>query len=172
MPRMKLVCDHCGKKYESYQKGKNFHFCSIECRRKAGKLVASAFSKETRDQKSKQFTEMNQTLLNQPEYIEKSRLTKKRIKPTKGYSKYYGRHEHRVVAEQKLGRKLKKARWSTTLTETKRTITPTTCRSWLTQNTHVYTQKKGGQTLNLKGVMPNGNLIPTPRNSIGSHENE
>lgn len=108
MPRMKLVCDHCGKKYESYQKGKNFHFCSIECRRKAGKLVASAFSKETRDQKSKQFTEVNQTLLNQPEYIEKSRLTKKRIKPTKGYSKYYGRHEHRVVAEKKIGRKLQK----------------------------------------------------------------
>lgn len=46
--------------------------------------------------------------MNQPEYIEKSRLTKKRIKPTKGYSKYYGRHEHRVVAEKKIGRKLQK----------------------------------------------------------------
>ena len=48
MPRMSLTCDWCGKNYESYQCGKNYHFCSIECRRKAGKLVNASINEEAK----------------------------------------------------------------------------------------------------------------------------
>lgn len=106
---MKLICSRCGKHYQSYQCGKYHNYCTIECRRKDGKKVASVFSKEFRKQKSKQFTEMNKTLMTEKQYIEKRRQTllgKNNNK--KGYVKYYGRHEHRIVAEKKIGRKLMK----------------------------------------------------------------
>lgn len=105
---MKLTCDRCGKHYESYQKGKYHNFCSIECRRLDGKKVASVFSEEFREEKSKQFTEMNKTLLIESKYVNKRRKTliKNRKGDLKSYPKYYGRHLHRVVAEKKIGRKL------------------------------------------------------------------
>lgn len=59
MPLMNLVCDLCGKHYTSRQCGKHHHFCSIECRRKAGKMVDDSFRESVREAKSKQFAEMN-----------------------------------------------------------------------------------------------------------------
>lgn len=106
MPKMNLICDWCGKSYSSYQCGKYHHFCSIECRRQAGKLVASSFSKEFRLAKSKQFSNMNRTLMLQPEYVERRRLSLMKHHPSHGYVKYHGEHMHRVVMERILGRKL------------------------------------------------------------------
>lgn len=108
MPKMNLICDHCGEKYQSYQRGKYHHFCSIDCRRKEGKLVASSFSDEFRKSKSKQFTEMNRTLMTDKKYIDKRRKTlSDKARDSNSYVKYYGRHLHRIVAEEKIGRKLK-----------------------------------------------------------------
>lgn len=105
--KMELTCDNCGKEYSSYQCGKYHHFCSIACRRQAGKLVASSFSKEFRKQKSKQFTAMNRTLMTDSKYIERRRTSFMKNHPSQGYTKYHGKHLHRVVMERKLGRKLK-----------------------------------------------------------------
>lgn len=60
---------------------------------------------EDRVRRSKQITKVNKTINNRVEKIEKSRLSK--MKPSrKSYSKFYGRHLHRVIAEKMLGRKL------------------------------------------------------------------
>lgn len=42
MPKMQLVCDHCGVSYVSHQRGKNYSFCSIECRRNAAQRVSAS----------------------------------------------------------------------------------------------------------------------------------
>lgn len=42
MPKMQLVCDHCKASYVSHQRGKNYSFCSIECRRKAAQKVSGS----------------------------------------------------------------------------------------------------------------------------------
>ena len=108
MPKMSLTCDWCGKQYESYQRGKYHTFCSIEHRRLAGKMVAESFTPEFREMKSRQFSEMNKTLMREPVYIEKRRLSlREKNKNPNGYVKLYGRHEHRVVAEEMIGRKLR-----------------------------------------------------------------
>lgn len=106
MPKMFLVCDWCGKEYTSYQCGKNFHFCSIECRRKAGKLVASGFDEDTRKRAGERITYYNQNVFNHGEYKRRNSEAKRRRGSGKGYTKIDGRHAHRVVAEEMLGRPL------------------------------------------------------------------
>jgi len=104
MPKMYLVCDLCGKEYTSYQCGKNYHFCSIECRRKAGKLVASSFEEDTRKRAGERLTYYNQNVFNRGEYRERQADA---LRGTgSGYVKRGGVHEHRRVAEEILGRPL------------------------------------------------------------------
>jgi hypothetical protein len=107
MPKMNLICDYCGKEYTSYQRGKNYHFCSIECRRKAGKLVASAFDEDTRKRAGERITYYNKNVFNHGEYRKRNAETKRNRGSGKGYTKVDGVHEHRRVAEKMLGRKLK-----------------------------------------------------------------
>lgn len=105
MPKMSLVCDWCGKEYTSYQCGKNFHFCGIECRRKAGKLVASGFDEDTRKRAGERITYYNRNVFNRGEYRERQADA---LRGTgSGYVKRRGVHEHRRVAEVMLGRPLK-----------------------------------------------------------------
>lgn len=104
MPKMYLKCDWCGKEYSSYQCGKNYHFCSIKCRRAAGKLVASAFSEETRKKASERITYYNKNVFNHGEYKERQAAAMRG--KGSGYVKRYGVHEHRLIAEKKLGRAL------------------------------------------------------------------
>lgn len=105
MHKMSLVCDWCGKEYTSYQCGKNFHFCSIECRRKAGKLVASGFDEDTRKRAGERITYFNRNVFNTGKYRERQADA---LRGTgSGYVKRRGVHEHRRVAEEMLGRPLK-----------------------------------------------------------------
>jgi hypothetical protein len=105
MPKMKLNCDWCKKDYESYQCGKYHHFCSIECRRKAGRLVASSFDDDTRKRAGERITYYNKNVFNKGEYRE--RQAESLRGKGKGYTKVNGKHRHRLIAEKKIGRKLK-----------------------------------------------------------------
>lgn len=107
MPKMSLVCDWCGKSYESYQCGKHYHFCSIECRREAGKLVASSFDDDTRKRAAERITYYNKNVFNHGEYRQRNAESKRNRGSGEGYTKVCGRHEHRTIAEQKIGRPLK-----------------------------------------------------------------
>lgn len=106
MPKMNLKCDLCGKEYSSYQCGKYHHFCSIDCRRKAGKLVASSFSEETRKKASERITYYNKNVFNHGEYRERQTDSLRGKGNKKSYIKRNGKHEHRLIAEKILGRQL------------------------------------------------------------------
>ena len=62
-------------------------YCSASCGGKASQVKATEAARS-------------------PAAIEKMRQTKLRLHPTRGYRKFHGRHEHRVVAEQILKRPL------------------------------------------------------------------
>ena len=103
-----LTCDYCGKVYDSNQCGKYHHFCCIECRRKAGKLVASSFDENTRRKAGERITLINKTVLNKKVYRERQRNALMKNNPAKRstYLKHYGKHVHRLIVEKMLGRKL------------------------------------------------------------------
>lgn len=161
MPLMNLVCDLCGKHYTSRQCGKHHHFCSIECRRKAGKMVDDSFRESVREAKSKQFAEMNLTLMLEPQYVEKRRQTLKDKRPTQGYTKFHGRHEHRVVAEQKIGRKLKRGEIVHHIDGNKSNNHPDNLEV-MTHSQHMKLHL--GENKRLE-VMPRDNPVPTPKDS-------
>ena len=105
MAKMTLTCDLCGKVYQSYQWGKRNHFCSIECRRKGAHLMSENITEADRKRRSEQIIRVNKTINTLPEKRSRNRSAKLDETST-SYRKYYGRHEHRVVAEQILGRPL------------------------------------------------------------------
>lgn len=91
-------CDCCGKVYKAYGKKPEMmkhHFCSREC--------------------AKTFTGPRMTAMNEklnatrmtPETRAKLREARLDSGERKTYTKTYGRHTHRVVAEQILGRPLR-----------------------------------------------------------------
>lgn len=104
MGKLNLVCDYCGKSYTSYQCGKYNHFCSIECRRKGAYLMINNISLEEKQRRTELMIRVNKTINNTPEKIERRRQALS--KDNGGYKKYYGRHAHRVVMEEFLGRAL------------------------------------------------------------------
>lgn len=104
MPKMTLTCDYCNKVYSSYQCGKYNHFCSIECRRKGAHLMSDNISPEEKQRRTELIIKVNKTINNTPEKIERRRQVL--LKDNGGYKKYYGRHEHRVIMEEYLGREL------------------------------------------------------------------
>lgn len=106
MPKMSLTCDLCGKEYTSYQRGKYHHFCSIECRRKAGEMVASSFDEDTRKRAGERITYYNKNVFNKGEYRERQANALRGSGACNGYVKVNGIHEHRRIAEKKIGRPL------------------------------------------------------------------
>lgn len=146
-----LVCDNCGKVYDSNQCGKYHHFCCIECRREAGKIVVTEASrKASRDN----IIKANKTLLNQEQYVSKRReILTNGAKPST-YMKYYGRHEHRVVAEKKLGRPLKKGEIVHHIDGNKHNNSPDNLMV-MTQSEHIKLHLNQGDMVRKK-VMPNG----------------
>lgn len=111
-----IKCDFCGKEFERYKNKirTTFNFCSMKCAMDfSNKEKNPERYKEFRDPSifSKIVSESNRKLnptRMTPEVREKihNSRTGKGNKDT--YTKYYGRHEHRVVAEKILGRPLKK----------------------------------------------------------------
>lgn len=106
MPKMFLKCDLCGKEYTSYQCGKYNHFCSIECRRAGAYLMSENITPEDRERRSNQIIRINKTVNNDRDHIERRAETLRGKGSGKGYIKKNGIHEHRLVAEKKLGRHL------------------------------------------------------------------
>lgn len=91
MPKILCTCEHCGKTFERWpHEAKGRTWCSQSCHMKT--LNA----------------ERNPTRL-QTENRDRAQHRAQRLNKGEGktYRKYHGKHEHRVVAEQLLGRPLK-----------------------------------------------------------------
>lgn len=108
MPKMILICDYCKKEYSSYQRGKYNNFCSIQCRREGAFLMSKNITVEDRKRRSQQIIKVNKTINNRREIIEKSAATKRGRGGKNSYIKYFGQHLHRLILENKIGRKLEK----------------------------------------------------------------
>ncbi len=87
-----FVCRNCGrKKTFKPRKAKQLlvRLCSARCSGQVSQPLATEAAR-------------------QPEVIKRMRRTQMLRNPTNGYRKFHGRHEHRVVAEKMLGRKLRR----------------------------------------------------------------
>lgn len=111
--KLKINCDWCGKEMFRYPcQMKRHNFCSRSCLASySNKSMNPDGYAELKDftNMKKHMSEMNREL-NPSRMIPatRSKLRAARLGTGKGktYTKHYGRHEHRVVAEQILGRKL------------------------------------------------------------------
>lgn len=142
MPKMTLTCDLCGKVYRSYQCGKYNHFCSIECRRTGAHLMSENITETDRKRRSEQIIRVNKTINNLPEKRSRNRSAKLDERST-GYRKYFGKHEHRVVAEQILGRPLKSDEVVHHIDGNKRNNDPSNLQI-MTQSEHVKLHLRAG----------------------------
>lgn len=114
--KVSVVCDYCGCVFERescYLNGKKHHFCSRKC--------LGDFSSKTKNPEGykelKDYTNIGSIFTRTNAVRNKSRMTKEvrtkirlaRLNTGEGktYTKLYGRHEHRVVAEKMIGRPLK-----------------------------------------------------------------
>lgn len=113
--KLRIKCDYCGTEIVRYDYKVNKHnFCSKECLWKYsskktnpnGYVNLKDYSKI-----GKHFENLNRKL-NPYRMTAKTREKIRISKLDKGnsntYRKFYGKHEHRIVAEKILGRKLKK----------------------------------------------------------------
>ena len=116
MKKTKCTCAYGGKTFERYPsqlKGKKFVFCSREC------LANFSDRKKNPNRYSelKDYSKMSHHMHALNEALNPERMTykvRKKLHDQKtdtglctGYRKYYGRNEHRVVAEKMLGRPLR-----------------------------------------------------------------
>lgn len=103
MAKIKCICEICGETFYRNPSAVHEHtLCSRECSRKFCKQRMSRYN-----------TYENPMNRSEGWCQEKREAVRKREQRNKGicgkntYPKFHGRHEHRVVAEQILGRKLK-----------------------------------------------------------------
>lgn len=111
--KVKVICDFCGNEFEKESCRLTPHnFCCRQC--------LADFSNKRKNPKGygdlKDFTHIGETLSRLNSELNKTRMTpevRRKLREArlnsgegKTYTKLYGRHEHRVVAEQMLGRKL------------------------------------------------------------------
>lgn len=112
--KLKLKCDFCGEEIERYKSQiKKNNFCSKECLGKYNSKEFNPYGYKYRDfsKNSKRMSEMNKELNPSRMTLEvRTKIRNSHLDTGAGisYKKLYGRHEHRVVAERILGRKLKK----------------------------------------------------------------
>lgn len=110
MPKKKFICDYCGTEFERYDIGSRLHFCCIEHRRLGGKMVASNFSDKFKNAMRERCLNWNENLHKNPSMEKRIEISKRQReqRPTSGYTKRLGKHEHRVVMENILGRPLRR----------------------------------------------------------------
>ena len=98
---MKVKCDVCGKVFDKVDSAVREHnFCSVDHLRKWNSERMSDYNKSKNPMNKKWTKKMR---------LKKREQVLDRVgKGEKAYNKFLGRHEHRVVAERMLGRKLKK----------------------------------------------------------------
>lgn len=112
--KLKIKCDFCGIEFEKYESRITPHnFCSRKCLANySNKTINPDGYNALKDytKMSEHFTELNYEL--NPTRMNDD--TRKKIRHSrlgsgegKTYAKYYGKHEHRIVAERILGRKLR-----------------------------------------------------------------
>lgn len=101
--RTKLLCESCGKEMERCPSQIRAHnFCSRQC--------AKSFLSARMSQYNRTDNPLNKGIMTE----ERKEEIRRREQGNKGpcskntYPKYHGRHEHRVIAEQMLGRPLRK----------------------------------------------------------------
>ena len=114
--KVKYSCDWCGTeflRYPSMVKGKQHLFCSRKCLGKfSNKNSNPEGYKELKD-----FTHIKETFSKLNAELNPKRMTpevRKKIRDSRlgkgnglSYAKFYGKHEHRIVAEKMLGRPLR-----------------------------------------------------------------
>lgn len=112
--KLKIKCDYCGKDLERYPcHVKRHNFCSRTCLGAfSSKSKNPAFYAELKDLSSvsERMTILNKKLNpHRMTLATRSKLRAAHLNSGEGrtYTKFYGRHEHRVVAERLLGRPLR-----------------------------------------------------------------
>lgn len=167
MNKVRYVCDRCGKTFERYpcqMKGKKHCFCSREC--------LWAFSSRTQNpdhyleladhtKAAAHMSALNRELNPKRDWGPKEERTRREYPPGstrreklrlalldrgegRSYRKLYGRHEHRVVAEQKLGRPLRKGEVVHHIDGDKRNNKPENLMVFASQAEHAKWHKKAG----------------------------
>lgn len=113
MGTQKILCDYCGREIYRYPSQiKKHNFCSRQC--------LASYSNKTKNPEhytelkslaavSKHMSELNRELNPKRMTSEtRAKLRNAHLRDdAKSYPKLYGVHEHRLVAEKKIGRKLK-----------------------------------------------------------------
>lgn len=148
--KFELTCDWCGKPIRRYPcQMKAHNFCSRGC------LAAYATkSKNPKGYAFRDFTKNSERLsainrrFNSMRMTEDTRAKLRRAHLGRGegrtYTKLYGRHEHRVVAEQILGRPLKPGEVVHHIDGNKRNNAPENLMVFASQAEHVKWHKKAG----------------------------
>ena len=98
---MKVKCDVCGKVFDKADSAVREHnVCSVDHLRK--------WCSERMSDYNKSKNPMNKKWTKKMRLKKREQVLERTGKGEKAYNKFLGRHEHRVVAERMLGRKLKK----------------------------------------------------------------
>lgn len=143
--KLQVECDFCGKVFERdacYLKGKKHHFCSRKCLADFSSRTRNPDGyKELKDYRgmSQNMTEINRKLNPTRMDLETRRkLREARLNTGEGktYEKTYGVHTHRVVAEQILGRPLRKGEVVHHIDGDKRNNSPENLRIFESQAEH------------------------------------
>ena len=92
MGKVKCVCEYCGKTFERWpHEVKARTWCSQSCHMKSMNAERNPTRWKTENRDREAFRQM---------------CIRRNHSQGKTYKKYYGRHIHRIIAEQKIGRPL------------------------------------------------------------------
>jgi hypothetical protein len=141
--KFKCKCDWCGKEFYRFPSQIHKHnFCSRE-------YLASFCSREKNPghyEELKDYTNISAAMRRTNEKLNPERMTptvRRKLRAAKygkgsgkSYPKLYGRHEHRVVAEQMLGRKLRPGEVIHHIDGNKRNNDPSNLMVFSTQSEH------------------------------------
>ena len=139
MPKIKVNCENCGKEILRYECAIFKHvFCSREC---------------SKSYTSKRMSEMNKRLnpsrMNE-ETKNKIRASRILSSDKKAYPKIKGRHLHRIMAEKKLGRKLKPGEVVHHIDGDKQNYNPENLEILASQKEHAKIHQKNGKFKSMK----------------------